>query len=128
VLAGFAYGAADAAHAEAQTGMTDDQWWNMYATLLEQMMDSGLCLLAGRVGSAPARSTTPSDRGASVRAGAAACLTEWRRPCMWSVIALTVFSAVLNLGVSVWLAGPWRAPACVCVLGAVSLVGCHAGR
>jgi hypothetical protein len=42
LLAGFVYGAAGAARAEAQTGMTDEQWWNPYALLLEQVMDSGL--------------------------------------------------------------------------------------
>jgi AcrR family transcriptional regulator len=49
---GAARGAVDASRAEAQTGMSDEQWWTTYAPLLEQVMDSSRYPLAGRVGSA----------------------------------------------------------------------------
>lgn len=49
---GAARTAVDAAQAESQTGMTDQEWWQAYGPLLGEVLDPRRCPTAVRVGSA----------------------------------------------------------------------------
>jgi AcrR family transcriptional regulator len=51
-VAGTARGVVDAAEAERRTGMTDAQWWEAHAPLLEQVFDAARFPTAARVGAA----------------------------------------------------------------------------
>ena len=44
--------AADAAEAQARTGMSDQQWWEAYGPLLAEVLDPARYPVAGRVGNA----------------------------------------------------------------------------
>jgi AcrR family transcriptional regulator len=48
---GAARGAVDAAEAEQHTGLTDEQWWQAHAPLLEKVFDAARYPTASRVGS-----------------------------------------------------------------------------
>jgi AcrR family transcriptional regulator len=48
---GAVRGAVEAAEAEQRTGLTDDQWWESYAPLLEKVFDANRFPTAARVGS-----------------------------------------------------------------------------
>jgi hypothetical protein len=47
---GAARGAVDAAQAEKQTGITDQQWWEAHAPVLDKVMDASKFPVATRVG------------------------------------------------------------------------------
>jgi AcrR family transcriptional regulator len=51
-VSGTARGLVDAAEAERRTGMTDRQWWEAHAPLLEKVFDPGRFPVAARVGEA----------------------------------------------------------------------------
>jgi AcrR family transcriptional regulator len=51
-VAGAAQNSVEAAQAAGSTGMTDDEWWDAYAPLLEKAFDAEAFPLASRVGQA----------------------------------------------------------------------------
>jgi hypothetical protein len=67
---GAARGAAEAAEAQARTGMSDQQWWEAYGPLLAEVLDPARYPTAVRVGSAAgAEYGTAHDPARSFRFG-----------------------------------------------------------
>ena len=69
-VCGAARGAAEAAEAQARTGMSDQQWWEAYGPLLAEVLDPARYPTAVRVGSAAgAEYGTAHDPARSFRFG-----------------------------------------------------------